>query len=250
MGDFFKMQLNVYYSNSIVLSLFLFSYFVYSQNEFSNSQYYKIYDSFNLNQNLDVINGQEYIDVYKSLKRDNHKFYSSDDFFEGTVIYNSQPYYGLKIKYDLLNDLIILESINQKVNYLSLNSQFVTEFIIDNNKFVRLPISPVITEFYKNGFFKESFKGKEFSLFIKNIKYKNEVISRRKVLYTFRDKEIYILSSKNQYYLIDKIKDVTDVLSLNKKQIQLFYKENKKLFKKDKEQFLNKLFKLLEFNNV
>lgn len=237
------------YSNFLLLFSLFTSSFLFSQNELSNEAYYKVYDSFNSNQNNDLINGQEYIDLYyRNLRRDNHKFYYSDSFLEGSVVYRNQPYYGVKLKYDLLRDLIILESINQKVNLIVLNSESVTEFVLGESKFVRLHHNKDLASFYRNGFFKEIYNGDSYTFFIKCIKDKSEVISGNLVKYTYRDIDIPVLLYKNEYYRINKIKDLITVLSFKKKEIKLFYKKNKKQYKKDKEQFYKRLLYSLDTN--
>ncbi len=239
----------VNYSNFLLLFSLFTSSFLFSQNEPSNEEYYKVYDSFSSNQNNDLINGQEYIDLYyRNLRRDNHKFYNSDSFLEGSVVYRNQPYYGVKLKYDLLHDLIILESINQKVNHLSLNSESVTEFILEDSKFVRLPNKKDLEGFYRNGFFKEIYNSDNYTFYTKCIKDKSEVINDNLVKYTFRDKDIQVLLYKDNFYRINKIKNLISVLPFEKKEIKSFYKKNKKQYKKDREQFYKRLLYSLDTN--
>jgi len=108
------------------------------QSELDSKPYYEFYDA-SLNYfNSGVFNGSEYVDEFRSLKTDNHKFYGSFDFSLGYVFYNGQPYNNLKMKYDLMRDVVVVEFVNEKVNNLFLNSILLSEFKLNNGKFVRL----------------------------------------------------------------------------------------------------------------
>lgn len=223
----------------------MFSSSGFSQAESSKNTYYTLYDSFNLYENNSIFNGLEYVDEYKSLKVDNHKFYKSYDFIKGFVIYNEQPYYNIKMKYDLLSDLIVLEFVNKKVNNLSLNSNAIGEFVLDKDKFVRLDNDEVLSSFYGNGFFKEVYKSEEYVLYVKYLKNKVEKIYDKKVYYVFTDYEVYVLFYKGRYYKIDSKKDILNAIPKREKEILAYYKVGKRFNKKDKGQFILNLFKSL-----
>ncbi|CDF79324.1 conserved hypothetical protein, partial [Formosa agariphila KMM 3901] len=224
------------------------SSFVFAQTDFSTESYYKTYDT--LSQNINLINGKEYLDTYRSLKKENHKFYNSDIFLKGSIVYSEQPYYGVEFKYDILNDLIIVELINEKVSYVSLNSELVAEFTLAGDKFIHLPNHEVLERYYRNGYFKESFKGTNYTLFTKYIKDKNEVIDQLKVYYTFNSKENYFLQKDDTYYQINNIKDLTSIFNSQKKLIQSFYKENKNLYRINREQFFKTILFTLDNINA
>lgn len=214
-----------------------------SQTNFfkGNNTDYKVYDSLIAYENSNIFNGLEYVDQYRSLNVKNHKFYNSYDYLNGFVIYNEQPYFNIKMKYDLLNDLVILEFVNKKVTSLSLNSSLVSQFVLNNNKFVKLDKTEVLAPFYGNGFFKEGYKGTLYSLFIKYRKKKIEKIRNKKVYYVFKDNEVYILFYKNKFYRINSKKDIVNAIPEREKEILDYYGSNKRLFKKNKQQFLLKL---------
>lgn len=233
----------------LLCSLIIFNV-AHSQNDFQNKQHYKSFDSIHNYKNIGVFNGLEYVDIYLSYKNTSHKFYQSEEFLVGDVIYDGQPYYDLKMKYDLLNDLLLLEYVNQKANYLSLNTEFISEFSIAGDKFVHLSPNKELEGFYRNGFFIELYKSNTNSLYAKYIKTKSEKFEDKKVFYNFSDKKLYILYHQEKFYRIDRINDIIDVLPLSKDKIQEFHKKNKKLYKKDREQFLQKLFLNIEGINI
>ena len=240
------MKLLTSYSATFFLYILFIPTYIFSQSELLNEQYYNSFDSFTTYYNIEVFNGKEHIDIYSEFKKGNHKFYHSDDFLLGSVFYNDQPYYDLNMKYDLLNDFLLLGYKNQKISYLRLNEDFVHEFSLDGDKFVRLLENPQLDGFYRNGFFKEVYKGNNYMFYIKYLKSKTSRSRDKKIYYVFDDQSIYILFYKNYYFRINKIKDVIKILPQNKDQIQKFYTNYRKLYKKDREQFLEKLFKNLE----
>lgn len=206
-----------------------------------NSKDYQVYDSFIAYENSNVFNGLEYVDQYRSLRVENHKFYSSSDYLNGFVVYNNQPYFNVKMKYDLLNDLVVLEFVNKKVANLSLNSSLVSQFVLKNDKFFRLPETEVLMPFYGNGFFKEGYKGIDCALYVKYKKSKMEKLKNNKVYYTFKDHEVFVLFYKKKYYRINSKKDIVAAIPEREKEILSYYKSNKLLYKKGKYQFLVKL---------
>lgn len=230
-----------------VLLIFLFiSNFIFSQKEIPNKEYYVSFDSFNTYYNTGIFNGLEHVDTYLDFEKGNHKFYHDDGFLLGSIVYDGQPYYNIKMKYDLLNDFLLIEYINQKVNYINLDTKLVSEFTLDEGKFIHLPEDNELENFYRNGFFKEVYKDNSYSLFAKYVKQKNERIHGKKVFYVFDEQNIYVLFYQNEYYRISKVKDIAEILPLKKRQILEFYKNYKKLYKNNREQFLERLFENLD----
>jgi hypothetical protein len=217
---------------------------------YENKVYYTALDSFLIEENRNIYNGLEYFDIYRCLDTDNNKFYEDYDFFNGTVIYAGEPFFNLKLKYNLLDDLVILEFVNKKVNYLQLNSSLVESFFIGDSKFVRLPIKASIESFYGNGFFKEIHNEKsEYRLYVKYKKEKHKVIKDSRLFYKFSEKLTYVLRYKNNYFKINSKKDLLKALPNRKKEIQIFYVKNTRLYKLNKEAFYKKLFNQLNKYN-
>ena len=230
----------------LVFLCFLFCNLVFAQSDFAKKAYFEAYDSIDLYDNSIVFNGLEYIDQYRSLNIQNHKFYNSSDYLNGFIIYNDQPFFNVKMKYDLLNDLVILEFVNKKVANLSLNSSLVNQFILNNDKFFRLPETETLMPFYGNGFFKECFKGTKYTLYVKNKKTKNKKLRNKQVYYTFKAHEIYVLFYRNMYYRINSKKDIVAAIPDKEKEISSHYKSNKRLYQISESQFLIKLLSNLD----
>ncbi|WP_157805250.1 hypothetical protein [Confluentibacter citreus] len=234
------------YPTTFFLHIFLISNLIFSQSEISNNQNYKLFDSFDSYYNNGIFNGAEYVDRYMNFKKGNHKFFSKDEYILGDIIYNGQPYFNVKMKYDLLYDFLVVEYLNQMHNYLKLNNELVDEFKIEGYKFYKITENQDLTPFYGNGFFKEAYKGNNYTFYVKYLKSKSERFHNQRVYYVFGEQSIHVLFYNNHYYRISKIKDVMNLLQEKEDQIQKFYTNYRKLYKKDREQFLEKLFKNLE----
>ena len=235
-----------YSFTSFLYMLLVYNSFLFSQTQQLNKEYYKAFDSLNNYQNIEVFNGLEYIDNYFDFERGNHKFYHDENTLVGDVIFNGQPYFGFKMKYELLSDFLVVEFTNQKLNYVILDSERVEEFVLDNDKFIRLPNKNELKGFYKNGFFKEVYKKNNYSLYVKYIKTMNDKIRDDKVFYVFSEKKFYVLSYQDKLYRINKLKDVVNVLPLKKNQIQKFYRNYKKLYKINREKFFENLLESID----
>lgn len=232
---------------SLIFTLCLFIVeFCFSQSKLSKSAYYEYYDLSVGAINNSIYNGLEYLDEDRSLNIDNHKFYSSYNFLPGSIVYGKQPFYDLKIKYDLLEDIVVLEFINIKVNHLGLNSSMIESFVIGDDLFVRLPKDETLKPFYGNGFFKVAYKGNSISLYVKHTKTRIEKIRNKKIFSSFKEDMKYFVKNNNIFFEVNKIKEVIKAIPSKENQIRAFYKKNSNLYKRNKNQFLVMLIKSLE----
>lgn len=232
-----------------VLLLFLSFSSVLAQDENLESEYYTLFDAYMGSMNFGAFNGREYHDAYPELMRtakENNKFFGSYNFTQAFVLYNQQPFYDLRIKYDLLNDVLLLKYVNNSVHLLELNSQQVNEFKIFGYHFKRLPFSQDIRPIYGNGFFKEVFKGKKCSLYIKYRKKTKERLDQNKVRYEFLEDQYYVIHYENKYQMISSQKNLINGFPTLKKIIKSFYKDNASMKRKNKEQFYMDLVKRLD----
>ncbi|GAA3563840.1 hypothetical protein GCM10022395_12980 [Snuella lapsa] len=216
-----------------------------SQAQSLEKNLYNLYDNLTQTQNNEVYNGLEYVDLDRRLSPDDHKFYGSFNLIPGSVIYNRQPYYNLKLKYDLLEDVVVVHFID--ANHIRLNSKLVTSFAIgDNNAFVRLPFRKSLASFYGHGFFKEAYKGNGYSLYIKYIKKKVEKIKDQKIYSVFNDSEVYVIQNGETFFEASRIKEVTKAIPEKEDLIKLFYKNYSRLYRSNRRDFLVRLLKSLD----
>ncbi len=236
--------------NSLILILILLSFnCVFSQYK-KESKYYNLFDSYAEEENFGAFNGKEYLDIYPEeirTSKTNNKFYGSYDFVSGYVLYDGQPYYNVKFKYELVHDLLLIAYTNERVNLLALNSKMVEEFELIGHKFKRLPNnSGIIKSVYRNGFFKEEYIGSEFSLYSKHVKKVVEKLTENKIAFEFRESTYFIAGYRDVYYQISTKKSFLEAFPFYEKSIKYFYKKNSALVRKNKEKFYLNLLKYLD----
>lgn len=200
------------------LSVCICFIFCFINNSISQN-YYTEFDKIIGNQNRAVFNGVLHQNIFLPSKGF-HIFYINNNFNQGTIIFNNQPY-QLPLKYDILNDEIIINHINKNTFVpINVTAAYITEFDIFSSHFVKLNFSKDIEEHYKNGFFELKFKSNLTSLYIKHIKVKYKDLSKQSVRYKFRHKSIYIVYKNGKYYQIS-----------TKKDLKVLFKDKKKMFK-------------------
>ena len=160
----------------------------------------------------------------------------SSDLINGTVVYSNQPYFDVALKYDIYNDDLIaqLPSFNS-YNTILLIQQKVKSFSINDHNFVKLSTENGI------GFYEILFEGLEINIYKKYEKTLKRHLDKDFVYDVFKGKETYLLYYNNKYYQIKSKSSVLKVLPKHKKNINLFYKNNKDLKKTNYDLFLLEL---------
>ncbi|MEX1381774.1 hypothetical protein [Lutibacter sp.] len=221
--------------------IIVFFFFTLSSNAFygqtySNQKtYYKWFDGVVGVGNTDIYNGIQYKRDYNTINK-NHEYFLSSDFINGTVVYSNQPYFDVALKYDIYNDDIIaqLPSFNS-YNTILLIQQKVKSFSINDHNFVKLSTVNGI------GFYEILFEGLEINIYKKYEKTLKKLLDKDFVYDVFKGKETYLLYYNNKYYQIKSKSSVLKVLPKHKKNINIFYKNNKDLKKTNYDLFLSEL---------
>lgn len=100
-----------------------------------------------LDENL--INGYVYINEYTKMQ--GHVFFGNDEFVSGSLVLNHKKYSHVPIKYDILNQNIILSYTTslQGTNQIVLRSNLITEFDMDDRHFEKLSFPETGAEFFQ-----------------------------------------------------------------------------------------------------
>lgn len=228
---------------SICLAAFcyLITNSIYCQTNSQNKAYLKIYDNYVGYNNNGLINGRSYLQQTLTIER-SHLFFITPNFVNGSIIYKNQ-YFANPLKYDIVNDLIIIKNIDNVKSYaLSITSVFVNDFKIHKHHFVRLPKHKDLELVYANGFFEKIYQGNNIRFFIKHKKKPIEVLDYGVPRYKFKKKELYLLYKNGHYYKISKQKHLKKAFPNLKKEINSFFRYNKDINTKS----LVKLFTQLD----
>lgn len=233
---------------TLVLILLLFCPAIHSQE--SDTNYYKAFDSIVGIENTNLLNGTQFIDKYRSTET-NNRFFKSYEFLNGSIVYDSQLYNNLKIKYDLHKDQIVLELPN-KNNYfqLNINTDKVKQFTIDKHVFINYSNNNTsLNALEINGFLEPIFKGNNIELFIKHFKSRKESIKGSRVESDFKLKSQFLYLYKEKFYLLKSKNKLKKVFPKQADSINEYYKNNSILFKRNPNDFMLKLFKLIDSQN-
>lgn len=198
-----------------------------------NQSLYKEFDDTVGINNTKLSYGVIYKEKYRKKFRDNHNFFIDDSFKKGSVFYRGQLFNSVELKYELVDDFIVVK-INNQEQQISIipEKTLVKKFSINNTKFI----------YSKDfGFLEELLVRDEFSVLKKHQKTVKENRDADYRYHTFRKKEKNILLFKNMFYEIDSKRDFYKIFPDKKKQITSFYKSNTFLLKNDFATFVAKL---------
>ncbi|CAL2075663.1 conserved exported protein of unknown function [Tenacibaculum sp. 190524A05c] len=215
--------------------VFVFCCFIVSGQDQS---LYSRFDEIVGQNNTKLSYGSVYKEKYRKKIKDNHNFYLTDSFKKGSVNYRGEQFDNVDIKYDLVDDFIIIKLNNQQ-QQISIIPQknLITKFSIGNIKFRNSDT---------DGFLEELLVKDNFAVLKKHRKVSKENRDADYRYHTFKKREQHILFYNNSYYPIDSKRGFTRLFPEKKKQISKFYKSNTYLLKNDYKTFVAKLISLLQ----
>lgn len=251
MGDYNFIKLKQINTKLVIfICFFIYSNFTISQNTINNynKDYYNWFDGVVGIENTGLFNGSIYKEKYIT-KNGNHKFYLTSKFKNGTILYNNQTYYDIELKYDIYEDVLIIQLPgNSEYSFIQLINDLLNGFIIDNHNFIK--ISEKTDEFYKatlHGFYEISHPNKTLKLLTKHKKSRKEHIGN--VVYSqFKEANEFFVFTNNKYYNIKSKKNIKKLMPKFEKNIDHFYTQNKQLFKSQNNVFMHNLVEYL--NNL
>ncbi len=228
----------------LTFSLFAFIGFgAFSQNN-SQNNIYETYDKIVGLDNTGLYNGTEFADPFLNTDG-SYRYFNGFDYTKGSVEYNGQYYANVSLKYDLLDDnLLVRSDDNLSIFNVKLIPEFVSEFSIYNKHFVRLAETKL--DLSGNGFFEKAYLGNDLSIYIKHTKKKRDKPLKSGIQYNFTEVNFYVLENGGIYYLVDSSKDIEKILPEKKDIIRNFHKSYKTLYKSNLDTYMTKLVKYLD----
>lgn len=194
-------------------------------------------------ENTTLFNGLRYEEKFRVIDG-NHKFYLSSEFLTGDIVYDGQPFYDIKMKYDLFEDQLIINLITNSGNnnIIKLLNTKLDGFTLKGKEFIKLHHSKIGNSNEElNGIFEILSKNPKLILYKKNKKIAKKNINKEFLYYTFKNDNQYYCFTNENYYLIDSKKDWIRIFPEQKKEIQSFYNKNKMLLQSDYDTFLIQL---------
>ncbi|HLA55254.1 MAG TPA: hypothetical protein VK623_04100 [Flavobacterium sp.] len=232
---------------SLLLAGILFnSNSLYSQSN-ANTSLYEWFDNANGKENLAIYNGTLHVNLFRTLDKTNHMYYSKDEFVKGDVAYDGQFYYGVDLKYDIYKDELIVKPQNETYKSITLIKQKTDSFFFYGKSFVNLSKKPNIPDFIK-GYYEVSLDGNRFTFYIKYHKNVSEKIVNDANYSNFKEDDTFILYYKNAYSEISSRKDLLAIFPEYKNKIKAFYSDNYSMDKANHTTFMENIMKYI--NNL
>ena len=223
------------------LLVFLTSGMLISQD--LESKIYTQFDNLLGLESTSIFNGKRYFEKYRFFEN-NHPYYFTSNFENGDVTIDNQNYYNVKIKYNLIEDNLIL-SLNQENNFLALTltKEKVNKFKLNNSVFVN-------STFLKNqiedlGYFEEILSGSSI-LYKKHYKIINTEIRKNNIYNNFKSNFSFWLNTSSGLKEITNQKSIIKIFPSQKNKIKQFFKINKNLYKEKPTQFYKNLIQNID----
>lgn len=235
--EFRKSKIKLVVLLTIILTT---SFKTYSQINSEISLYTK-FDSIVGKENLGLNNGPLALNQYRTIG-DNNMFFKNNKYTIGNLIYDGQPYFNAKLKYDIFKDQLILNPPNQPEHIgINLIQDKTDSFSIYGKNFIKITNSQTALPDFTSGYYEIIKIGKDFNLFIKHHKDILKGINEDGVYYSFHDNYQYYIEYDGKFYETNNKTSIVKIFPKSKKNINAFYQNNRSLSKTDYSQFINSL---------
>lgn len=199
----------------------------------------KTFDEIVGQENLNINNGIFNLQDYPYVVPNQTKYFLKKGYSKGNVTYNGQPYYDVKLKYDLNQDILVYKPQNSGSNIgCNLIPQKVDSFSLYGKKFVYLNLPRNAPN---PGYYQKVEMEKEFIFYIKFHKTRSDKIIGDKLYYFYQPDNEFWLHYQNAYSEISSINDVLEVFPDFSKKIKDFYDTKELLRTTDPPLFYQKL---------
>ena len=178
----------------------------FSQNNLNSLNHlekttYNWFDSILGPKNSDLSLGLKYFDKIRTING-NHKYYASQRFQVGNITYNHQPYFDIKMKYDIHFDQMVIQLTNKLEKYtLQLEKSEIQRFSLMKKNFINIS-----SKNSTYGFVEELKTGK-ISLYKKHFKQRFKRLDKRFKYSVFKEESFYLISYKNNFIEIRSKED-------------------------------------------
>ncbi|MGI9547090.1 MAG: hypothetical protein ACR2MM_07630 [Flavobacteriaceae bacterium] len=216
-----------------------------SQERLQDSSYLSWFDRQVGIENTALYEGVVYKENYRTIN-DQIKFYKSAKWLSGSVVYSGQLFSNILLKYDVYADQLIIKQLDRLGGgAVILFKDKISSFTIDGTEFVHIKTSSINASL--EGFYELLSSGSDKRLLGGHQK-RNFLKKDRSFLYhEFKDlQKKYVLELGGEYYELKSKKDLIEVFPELKKEIDLFYKKNRRIRDKDTDTFMKTLFNRLD----
>ena len=237
-------KMNFRNKQKVLLLLFTFCFTsVHSQQRIE--QLTKAFDSVVGTENLPLINGTFHLNTFRVVNEKNR--YYDEDYQKGNVAYDGEQYFDVNLKYDLYEDVLIVQPFTTSRDIgVNLIPSKTLSFKLDGKDFVNFEkYYPNLQEENISGFLEEVEYAPNLRLFIKYYKDYREKNDRSYTYYEFYENHDFYLLRDGNFREITSRRDVYKIFPEYKDQIKSFYKGNKDLANSNEVMFFKNLAEYL-----
>ncbi len=221
-----------------MLVLFFLCQTGFSQIEQNEDDYYKWFDELVEIENTPLYNGIGYFAKYKVIN-EYHQFFKSVDFLPGSIVYKGQYYPNIMMKYDLYEDVVLLNlKKGLRIVLLQPIKSRIDSFKIFGHNFKNINNSAAKKQDV-SGFYELLFDAPGFQLLEKHKKQRYERKGKSNLYSEFKKRNTFILFYAGNYYPINNRKSLIDVFPAYTKEIQGY--SHKKFPKENRTDYLTVL---------
>jgi hypothetical protein len=178
-----------------------------------------------------LYNGREYNFHYINVR--GNPFYSGNAWSTGSILYDGQMYDNINMKFDIYNDLLIIEYYDKKGFFINL--QLVTEkieyFRWPGHFIVKMEFDTTNSPQLESGFYDLLYEGSIRVL----ARYKKTILKNNQIgtqLEAFRENDFFYIQKNGELFKVKKKRSVIAVFSDKNHEIRAFIKKSKLKFKK------------------
>lgn len=189
--------------------------------------------------NSGIFKGVAYSEEFRAIN-DEHQFFREPYFILGSVVYDGQPYFEVKLRYDVYNDQLSIK--NEKLGRLPimvLDKEKVAEFQIGPHQFKHLNENE--TRENISGFFEILLEKDSLSLFKKHRKKRFKRTDEEVLYYEFKDGYTYYLRQGLDVYALKKANDLNRVFPKYKKEVKALRNRYASLGKSDTDAYMKSI---------
>ena len=186
-----------------------------------------------------LYNGKEYIEFKKTMPEVGILFFNSEEWEEGSVLYDGELYEHVSMRYDLLEEKLIVE--HKGYGEIELITEKIKYFEIAGHTFIRLTDKLGTKSLVSQGFYDLIYDGNTRVL-VKRWKVAEErVETQMSMILTFKEKNTVYIFKAGKYYPVSSKASVLKVFGDQKSALKKFISKNHIRYRSNREDAIVKI---------
>lgn len=199
-----------------------------------------LYDELVGIENTGLFNGREYIEQHRTINQ-KHKFFDSFNYISGVVVYDGKTFFDVDMKYNIFEDLLLvqLDGSRGKTRF-SLYNEDLDSFSLNGHNFVNVKGPEVSSS--SEGIYEVISAEGNLKLLKKHQLVMKKILDGQLLNHEFEKDEPEFFYFSEAKLTEAGSKNLGDTFPALKDEIKSFYRENRRLRRKEPEEFHKKLF--------